>query len=66
MKSLMHVLGALALATSAGACSLGGVLGAGKPPAYMLTLTPEAADPGAIVRSANAGQIGRASCRERV
>ena len=56
MKSLMRVLGALALATSAGACSLGGVLGAGKPPAYMLTLTPEAADPGAIVRSANAGQ----------
>ena len=56
MKSLMRVLGALALATSVGACSLGGVLGAGKPPAYMLTLTPEAADPGAIVRSANAGQ----------
>jgi len=57
MKSLLRVVSSLALATALGACSLSGMLGGGgKPPAYMLTLTPEAADPGALVRTANAGQ----------
>jgi len=38
-------------------CSLGGLLGGGgKPPATLQTLTPEAADPGAVARSAAAGQ----------
>jgi len=57
MKSLLRILGSIAMATTVGACSLSGMLGGGgKPPAYMLTLTPEAPDPGAIVRTANAGQ----------
>jgi cholesterol transport system auxiliary component len=44
-----------ALALALGACA--GLLGGGgKPPAYLFTLTPEAADPGTIARTAGAGQ----------
>jgi cholesterol transport system auxiliary component len=46
---------ALALALSG--CSLSGLLGGGaKAPATLQTLTPEAADPGPIQRTVNAGQ----------
>ena len=56
MNRPMRVLAAVALALAAGGCSLGGLLGGGaKPPPTLLTLTPAAADPGQIVRAANAG-----------
>jgi cholesterol transport system auxiliary component len=49
--------GALALAASLTGCSLGGMLGGGgKPPTTLYTLTAEAPDPGAIARTAAAGQ----------
>ncbi|MEO7747813.1 MAG: ABC-type transport auxiliary lipoprotein family protein [Sphingomicrobium sp.] len=44
------------MAGALGGCSLGGLLGGGKPPTTLQTLTPEAPDPGAITRAANAGQ----------
>jgi cholesterol transport system auxiliary component len=48
---------AIALAISTSACSLGGLLGGGgKPPTTLATITPEAPDPGQIVRAAAAGQ----------
>ena len=57
MRLLTKALGSIALAGALGACSLGGLLGAGgKPPTTLQTLTPEAADPGALVRAASAGQ----------
>ena len=53
----MRYAAALSLALAVGGCSLGGLLGGGgKPPAYLLTLTPEAADPGPTSRRAAAGQ----------
>lgn len=56
MKPLRTLAPVLAAATLAG-CSLSSVLGGGGKPVVMLqTLTPEAADPGAMVRSASAGQ----------
>lgn len=46
-----------AMAAALGACSVGGLLGgAGKAPAMLETLTPEAPDPGPIARTASAGQ----------
>jgi len=58
MKSLIRSAAAIALAAAAvGGCSLGGLLGGGgKPPLTLLTLTPQAADPGAMTRTASAGQ----------
>jgi cholesterol transport system auxiliary component len=57
MRLFTKALGSIALAGALGACSLGGMLGGGgKPPTTLQTLTPEAADPGALVRAANAGQ----------
>jgi cholesterol transport system auxiliary component len=48
---------AIVLALAVSGCSIGSMLGGGgKPPATLQTLTPEAADPGAIVRSAAPGQ----------
>jgi cholesterol transport system auxiliary component len=45
------------LAVSLSGCSLGGMLGGGgKAPATLVTLTPEAAEPASLVRSAAAGQ----------
>ena len=56
MKLLLRALAPLALAATLGGCSLGGLLGGGKAPTTLLTLTPEAPDPGQIQRTANAGQ----------
>lgn len=57
MKPRLRLVAPLALAIALGGCSIGGLLGGGaKTPASLLTLTPEAADPGQIVRTANAGQ----------
>lgn len=57
MNSFVRLLASLALGLAVGGCSLGGLLGGGaKAPPTLLTLTPSAADPGQIVRSANAGQ----------
>lgn len=54
---LLRSFAPIAIAAALGGCSLSGMLGGGgKPPATLLTLTPEAPDPGAITRSANAGQ----------
>jgi cholesterol transport system auxiliary component len=48
---------ALTLGAALSACSLGGLLGGGsKPPVSLMTLTPEAAEPAQIARSAAAGQ----------
>lgn len=56
MKRL-RLFAPIAVALALGGCSLSGLLGGGgKPPATLLTLTPEAPDPGAITRTANAGQ----------
>ena len=53
----MRTLAVAALAAALGGCSLSGLLGGGgKAPATLLDLTPEAADPGPITRTANAGQ----------
>ncbi len=56
MIALTRLLAPVALAVALGACSLGGLLGGGKPPTTLFTLTPEAPDPGAVTRSVNAGQ----------
>lgn len=54
MKLVSRIVAPLALAAMLGGCALLG--GGPKPPATLLTLTPDAPDPGEIVRSANAGQ----------
>ena len=55
---LLRFLAPMAIALALGGCSLSGLLGGGgKAPATLLTLTPEAPDPGAITRTANAGQV---------
>ena len=46
----------VALAVALSACSLGGLLGGGKVPPTLLTLTPQAALQGDMTRSASAGQ----------
>jgi cholesterol transport system auxiliary component len=52
-----RLLGSVALAVLVGGCSLSSVLGGGgKPPATLLTLTPEIPAPGEFERVANAGQ----------
>jgi cholesterol transport system auxiliary component len=57
MNPLLRVVAPVALAAAVGGCSLGGLLGGGaKAPPTLLTLTPEAADPGQIARTAGAGQ----------
>jgi cholesterol transport system auxiliary component len=54
---LLRSFASLAIALALGGCSLGSLLGGGgKAPASLLTLTPDAPDPGAITRTANAGQ----------
>ena len=55
--TLLRVLAPLAIAASLNGCSISSMLGAGKPPATLMTLTPEAADPGQMTRSASAGQV---------
>jgi cholesterol transport system auxiliary component len=56
MNKVLRSLVPMALALTVAGCSLGGLLGGGKTPATLLTLTPAAADPGSISRTANAGQ----------
>jgi cholesterol transport system auxiliary component len=56
MRLFTKTLASMALAGALGACSLGGLLGGGKPPTTLQTLTPEAADPGPMTRTVNAGQ----------
>ena len=56
MRLLTKTAGALALSFALSGC-LGGLLGGGgKPPTTLVTLTPEAAEPGQIARTAGAGQ----------
>jgi cholesterol transport system auxiliary component len=55
MKLLSRHFAPVALALTLGGCA--GLLGGGgKPPPYLFTLTADAPDPGAIVRTAGAGQ----------
>ena len=57
MKPVMRMMTAAVLAASLTGCSIGGLLGGGgKAPTVLQTLTPEAADPGAVTRTAAAGQ----------
>ena len=57
MRLFNRTFAPMFLAAALGACSLGGILGGGaKAPATLATLTPEAADPGPIARTASAGQ----------
>jgi cholesterol transport system auxiliary component len=56
MRLLIKTLASVALAGALAGCSLGGMLGGGKPPTTLQTLTPEAADPGPMTRTVNAGQ----------
>jgi cholesterol transport system auxiliary component len=57
MRLVLKSGSALALALAVSACSLGGMLGGGgKPPTTLVTLTPEAAEPASIMRTAAAGQ----------
>jgi cholesterol transport system auxiliary component len=57
MKPLFKLAAPVALALTAGACSLGGLLGGGgKPPPVLFTLTPEAPAPADVARSSSAEQ----------
>ena len=56
MRLPARVLASAALALAVSGCSLGGMLGGGKAPATLLTLTPEAPSVGEFTRAANAGQ----------
>jgi cholesterol transport system auxiliary component len=53
---LTRIAASTALVLALGACSLGGMLGGGKPPTTLVTLTPEAPEPAQIIRNAAAGQ----------
>lgn len=53
---LVRVVVPLAIALGLGGCSISSLLGGGKPPVTLMTLTPEVADPGQITRTASAGQ----------
>ena len=54
---LLRTFAPILAATALAGCSLSSLLGGGgKPPVMLQTLTPEAADPGAVVRSAAAAQ----------
>lgn len=55
MSRLPRAAVPLALALAMSACSLGGLLGGGKVPPTLLTLTPEAAAPGEFARAAAPG-----------
>jgi cholesterol transport system auxiliary component len=57
MRLFTTTLASVAVAGALAGCSLGGMLGGGgKPPTTLQTLTPEAADPGPMTRTVNAGQ----------
>jgi cholesterol transport system auxiliary component len=53
---LTRIAASTALVLALSACSLGGMLGGGKPPTTLVTLTPEAPEPAQIIRNAAAGQ----------
>ncbi|MEO5972761.1 MAG: ABC-type transport auxiliary lipoprotein family protein [Sphingomicrobium sp.] len=57
MTFVMRIAAPLALALTVSACSVGGMLGAGKAPVSLLTLTPEAAPPAELRRSAASGEV---------
>ena len=54
MRLGSNTAGAVALALALGSC--GSLLGGGKPPATLVTLTPESAEPAQLARTAAAGQ----------
>jgi cholesterol transport system auxiliary component len=56
MTFLLRLTAPIALAVALGGCSLSSILGGGKTPPWLLTLTPEAPQPVSIVRAANAGE----------
>ena len=56
MRLLLKTSAAIVMTAALGACSLGGMLGGGKAPTNLVTLTPEAPEPSQIVRAAAAGQ----------
>lgn len=57
MNFVVRTLAATMLVATAAGCSLGGLLGGGgKTPPTLQTLTPDAPDPGAMTRTAAAGQ----------
>lgn len=56
MTPLFKVSASIAMIVGLSGCSLSGLLGGGKPPTSLQTLTPEAPDPGAMSRIVNAGQ----------
>jgi cholesterol transport system auxiliary component len=57
MSVLTRTGTAIVLSAALGGCSLGGLLGGGgKPPATLVTLTPEAAAPAQMVRTVTPGQ----------
>ena len=56
MKLPLRLAAPIALVFALSACSLSGLMGGGKAPAMLLSLTPEAPLPEQIVRSANAGE----------
>lgn len=56
MRLPARILASVSLAMAVGGCSVGGLLGGGKAPATLLTLTPEAPSVGEFTRAANAGQ----------
>lgn len=56
MSLHIRTVPAIVLAVTLGACSIGGLLGGGKPPTNLVTLTSEAPEPAQIVRNASAGQ----------
>jgi cholesterol transport system auxiliary component len=56
LRTTLPVALAAALAVPLGACSLSGMLGGGKAPTTLQTLTPQAPDPGAVARTAVAGK----------
>ena len=56
MKLPLRLAMPIALAVALSACSLGGLMGGGKAPPTLLTLTPEAPMPSDTTRTAGAGQ----------
>jgi cholesterol transport system auxiliary component len=57
MRLLTRTLAPICIAAALSGCSLSGLLGGGgKAPVTLATLTPEAPDPGAVARTASAGQ----------
>jgi cholesterol transport system auxiliary component len=56
MRSTVRILAPLALAVAVSGCGLGGLLGGGKAPPTLLTLTTEAPPSASLTRAANAGE----------